>query len=283
MLINLGKIQPNPRGDWNSESTYTYLDIVRYANSSYICINNTAEIKNEIPTDSPNYCLIVKDGAELLLRKTETTIEWSRQGENDWHILLNLADIQGDQGIKGEIGARGPEGAQGPRGFTGLQGPQGIKGEQGIQGEQGPQGEKGEKGDPGNMTGPASSVNENIPIFDGVGGDLLKDSGVKLGDKADVASPTFTGDVVVPDQTAGNNSTKAANTKYVDAGLALKANTTDVDDALALKADSADVADALALILARENQNTLAEAILQENLLINNIYDRLEGGIYAAI
>ena len=149
MLINLGKIQPNPRGDWNSESTYTYLDIVRYANSSYICINNTAEIKNEIPTDSPNYCLIVKDGAELLLRRTETTIEWSRQGENDWHFLLNLADIRGDQGIEGEIGARGPEGAQGPRGFTGLQGPQGIqgiKGEQGIQGEQGPQGEKGEQG-----------------------------------------------------------------------------------------------------------------------------------------
>jgi hypothetical protein len=36
-------------------------------------------------------------------------------------------------------------------------------------------------------------------------------------------------------------------------------------------------------LLELENQNTLAEAILQENLLINNIYDRLEGGIYAAI
>ena len=31
-----------------------------------------------------------------------------------------------------------------------------------------------------------SSVNENIPIFDGVTGDKLKDSGVKLSDKADV-------------------------------------------------------------------------------------------------
>ena len=45
---------------------------------------------------------------------------------------------------------------------------------------------KGDKGDPGNLTGPASSVNENIPIFDGVTGDKLKDSGVKLSDKADV-------------------------------------------------------------------------------------------------
>ena len=37
------------------------------------------------------------------------------------------------------------------------------------------------------MNAPASSVNENIPIFDGVTGDKLKDSGVKLSDKADVA------------------------------------------------------------------------------------------------
>jgi len=49
---------------------------------------------------------------------------------------------------------------------------------------------KGDKGDPGNLTGPASSVNENIPIFDGVTGDPLKDSGVKLSDKADVDDVT---------------------------------------------------------------------------------------------
>jgi hypothetical protein len=36
------------------------------------------------------------------------------------------------------------------------------------------------------MNALASSVNENIPIFDGVTGDKLKDSGVKLSDKADV-------------------------------------------------------------------------------------------------
>jgi len=47
---------------------------------------------------------------------------------------------------------------------------------------------KGDKGDPGNLTGPASSVNENIPIFDGVTGDKLKDSGVKLSDKADITA-----------------------------------------------------------------------------------------------
>lgn len=49
---------------------------------------------------------------------------------------------------------------------------------------------KGDKGDPGNLTGPASSVDENIPIFDGITGDKLKDSGVKLSDKADVTAVT---------------------------------------------------------------------------------------------
>ena len=118
---------------------------------------------------------------------------------------------------------------------------------------------KGDKGDPGNLTGPAYSVDENIPIFDGIAGDKLKDSGVKLSDKADVddvadalalkaplASPTFTGDVIVPDQTAGNNSTKAANTKYVDAKVAesitdgvtgIAPSQDVVFDALALKTD----------------------------------------------
>lgn len=56
-----------------------------------------------------------------------------------------------------------------------------------------------------------SAVDENIPIFDGVTGDKLKDSGVKLSDKADV-------------------------TAVADA-LALKADVTAVTAALLLKAD----------------------------------------------
>ena len=38
--------------------------------------------------------------------------------------------------------------------------------------------------------------------------------------KSPLAGPTFTGAVIVPDQTAGDNSGKAANTKYVDAAVA---------------------------------------------------------------
>ena len=275
MDINIGKILIQPKDTWISTQAYEYLNLVRYNKNLYICKSVTGAPVGTLPTNTSYYMHITADGIdaqEIQLQKTATEIQWKRTGDTAWTTLVTLAAIKGD---KGDTGA---------------------KGDQGLKGDKGDQGLKGDKGDQGNLTGPASSVNENIPIFDGVTGDKLKDSGVKLSDKADTSavtaalalkaplnSPTFTGDVIVPDQTAGNNSTKAANTKYVDAGLGLKANTTDVDDALALKADSADVADALALILELENQNTLAEAILQENLLINNIYDRLEGGIYAAI
>ncbi|MGV0103961.1 Phage tail fiber repeat family protein [Nostoc sp. DSM 114160] len=42
--------------------------------------------------------------------------------------------------------------------------------------------------------------------------------------KANLVSPIFSGDVIVPNQTLGDASTKAANTNFVAAGLALKAN-----------------------------------------------------------
>jgi hypothetical protein len=43
--------------------------------------------------------------------------------------------------------------------------------------------------------------------------------------KAPLASPALTGNPTTPNQTAGNNSTRIANTAYVDAGLGTKANT----------------------------------------------------------
>lgn len=75
---------------------------------------------------------------------------------------------------------------------------------------------KGDKGDPGNLTGPASAVDENIPIFDGIAGDKLKDSGVKLSDKADVDDVT-------------NALALKADVTAVTAGLLLKADLTYVE------------------------------------------------------
>ncbi len=56
--------------------------------------------------------------------------------------------------------------------------------------------------------------------------------------KANLASPTFTGTVAVPNQTAGDSSTKAANTAFVTTGLSTKADSATVTSALALKADT---------------------------------------------
>lgn len=52
----------------------------------------------------------------------------------------------------------------------------------GPQGEQGIQGIQGEKGDPGDVTGPESSTDGNIALFDGVGGNVIQDSGYALSD-----------------------------------------------------------------------------------------------------
>ena len=249
MDINIGKILIQPKDNWNATTPYAYLNLVRYNKNLYICKSVTGAPVGTLPTNTSYYMHITADGIdaqEIQLQKTATEIQWKRTGDITWTTLVALSAIKGD---KGDTGLKGDTGPKGDQGYTGPKGDQGYTGP------------KGDKGDPGNLTGPASSVNENIPIFDGVDGDLLKDSGVKLSDKADV--------------------TDVAN------ALALKADSADVVDALALKADADNVAQlALQLgnpLLALENQNTLAEAILQENLLINNIYDRLEGGIYAAI
>ena len=90
---------------------------------------------------------------------------FSTDGGSTWKSGLL---IRGEQGIQGYTGPKGDQGYTGPRGDQGSPGP------------------KGDKGDPGNLTGPATSTDGNVPIFDGVGGDMLKDSGVKLSDKADV-------------------------------------------------------------------------------------------------
>jgi len=47
-----------------------------------------------------------------------------------------------------------------------------------------------------------------------------------LGNKANLASPTFTGTVTIPTPTAGDNTTKAASTAFVVAGFAPKASPT---------------------------------------------------------
>ena len=170
---------------------------MRYNKKLYICKSVTGAPAGTLPTNTSYYMETTQDGIdaqEIQLQKTATEIQWKRTGETIWTTLITLAAIKGD---KGDTGAKGDQGLKGDKGDTGAKGDQGLKGDTGAKGDQGlkgdtgakgDQGLKGDKGDPGNLTGPASSVNENIPIFDGVTGDKLKDSGVKLSDKADVTA-----------------------------------------------------------------------------------------------
>ena len=40
---DLGNVAPNPRGDYNAEATYEYLDLVVYQGGSYLCIADTSK------------------------------------------------------------------------------------------------------------------------------------------------------------------------------------------------------------------------------------------------
>jgi hypothetical protein len=64
-----------------------------------------------------------------------------------------------------------------------------------------------------------NSVYDKIELLD-----AAKANTTDLALKANLASPTFTGNVIVPNQTVGDSSTKAANTAFVATGLALKAD-----------------------------------------------------------
>lgn len=101
--------------------------------------------------------------------------------------------LTGSQGPQGDTGAQGPTGLtgpQGPIGPTGAQGPKGDTGAQGLTGSTGPpgpegaQGPKGDPGTPGSMSGPASSVDDDVVLFNGTTGTSVKDSGVSFGNVA---------------------------------------------------------------------------------------------------
>jgi hypothetical protein len=67
----------------------------------------------------------------------------------------------------------------------------------------------------GNVSGPVSSVDSDLALFNGITGKLIKDSGVQLSAIALLASPTFTGIPAAPTPTAGTNTTQIATTAFV--------------------------------------------------------------------
>lgn len=75
------------------------------------------------------------------------------------------------------------------------------------------------------VQGPAVSVDNDLALFSGVTGKIVKDSGVQISSLAPLASPPFTGNPTAPNQTLGDNDTSIANTAFVQAAIAnLSAN-----------------------------------------------------------
>lgn len=301
---------------------------MRYNKKLYICKSVTGAPAGTLPTNTSYYMETTQDGIdaqEIQLQKTATEIQWKRTGETTWTTLITLAAIKGDKGDTGAKGDKGLKGDKGdnshihikwhaegsevlldtPEAYIGIYADNEIADSE-VYADYAWYLYKGEKGDPAPNTMFQYSSNSTDWTDVATGAQWYRQSGdngvtwstaialppvAALALKAPLASPTFTGDVIVPDQTAGNNSTKAANTKYVDAGLRLKADVDDVADALALKADTADVADALALkadvtavtagLLLKADADaviTCAEALLRQNLNTNYLFDQLEKG-----
>lgn len=100
----LGKVSLVPRGEYDPDETYLFLDCVQYQGSSYI-------VKQQCTGVTP--------------------------GDGEYYMLAASKGDQGDtgaQGAKGDPGEKGDKGDKGDQGDTGAQGPQGIQGPQGPQG-----------------------------------------------------------------------------------------------------------------------------------------------------
>jgi hypothetical protein len=83
----------------------------------------------------------------------------------------------------------------------------------------------------GGLSGPGSSVVNNIAVWNATTGLVLGDSGVAISSLAPLASPTFTGTPAAPTPAAGDNSTKIATTAFVYGGRHLLAGPTTVTSA----------------------------------------------------
>ena len=113
--IDLGRITPTYRGDYDSTVSYNELDIVYDGTIGKSFIAKQASKGKDLPVDKEN---------------------------EYWGIIAK----QGPKGTTGEIGPKGDKGNRGDTGPQGIQGERGPKGEKGDTGPQGPQGDKGDTG-----------------------------------------------------------------------------------------------------------------------------------------
>lgn len=175
--MNIGRVRPVAKGDWDSTSEFQVLDIVTYGGESHIAIRSVPA--NTPPTYPSTYW------QKLSTKGFTPSHNWSgtslqfQNPDGTFGALVNLKGATGSQGPTGPTGPTGasPEyswsgtelrfknpdgtwgayvdliGATGPEGPTGPTGPQGPKGDTGATGPKGNTGATGATG----ATGPAPS------------------------------------------------------------------------------------------------------------------------------
>ena len=113
--IDLGRISPTYRGNYDSTVSYNELDIVYDDTIGKSFIAKQASKGKDLPVDKENeyWGIIAKQGPK------GTAGEVGPKGDKG---------AAGDQGIQGERGPKGDQGDQGPRGPQGIQGDQGVAG-----------------------------------------------------------------------------------------------------------------------------------------------------------
>ena len=113
--IDLGRITPVYKGNYDSTVSYNELDIVYDDTIGKSFIAKQASKGKDLPVDKEN---------------------------EYWGIIAK----QGPKGTAGEVGPKGDKGAAGDQGIQGERGPKGDKGDQGPRGPQGIQGDQGVAG-----------------------------------------------------------------------------------------------------------------------------------------
>lgn len=121
----IGKVIMTFRGEYDADTSYTYLDEVTYDGSTYLC---RVDVTGILPTDTDHWILLAKAG---------------RDGKN------GADGKDGLPGRDGKDGAPGKDGEQGPQGIPGKQGEPGVPGTNGKDGIDGKDGQPGRDGTDG--------------------------------------------------------------------------------------------------------------------------------------
>lgn len=88
-----GEVGVNPRGAWDSLTSYVVDDLVTHNGSAYVC---TVANQGNNPVDINFWDLFVSagvDGREIELQKSLTHIQWRYVGDVSWINLVALSDI----------------------------------------------------------------------------------------------------------------------------------------------------------------------------------------------